>query len=105
MSELKAMQRLTADVTIDLDPELVVPNSEGSSFKLRSAIVHMKRQVNGRWDLDSVTGNGCRPYAVSGRNGWRKAYYHVKNFEVTPELQKLVDEAVDLVRDDCRKAN
>ncbi|PWG62655.1 hypothetical protein [Bifidobacterium callitrichidarum] len=106
MSSLKPLQRLTADVTIDLNPEIIVPSKKDGAYKLRNATVHMSRPINGRWSVDSVTGNGAVQYLARTRQGmgWRKAYYQRTDFEVTPELQVLVDEAVSLVREDCRKA-
>lgn len=103
MSEMKMLQRLTADVTVTLDPELET-SIDGNPVRLRSLFIRMGRTKANRWTLQNVSGSGTGTLKRSP-NQFRKAYYEVEGFTLTPEIQRHIADAMALVKEDCRKAS
>lgn len=109
MSEFKSMLRLTAKVIIDLDPEIITTATNDDDpddikveeVKLRRLFVRLERRST-HWVLIDVKGSGARRYNRSN-DGWRAAYYEVKNLKITPEMDLLIQDAIEQVQKDCKR--
>lgn len=95
MGKLIRDRRDSAQVTRKFDDGLVT-EKEGHLYTIRSLTLFMTRKRGG-FQVDSIQASAAH---AAKNGGFRKAYYNLTDFDITPEIQQNIDEMVELVRQD-----
>lgn len=114
------MHRLTADLTIKLDPQIetvlndsvdlvgenrrrYTRHATDRRILVRALFIHAERKtIRSAWKIIKITCSAARPLASLRKDGWKKAYYETDNFVITPQMQEQIDDAMKMMVDDCR---
>lgn len=93
----------TADITVDLEDGRQVETTlgDGSPILVRRLFIHMEKDDRGVWSEPVVSGSAARRKKRSGSGEWRKAYYELSGFDMTPAIDGIVDDAVRKVKADA----
>lgn len=103
MGKYTKARRLTADISVDLDPQMEVTTPEGGAYLLRKLFIRLERPER-TWRTVEVAGSGAMPRrrAPDGSRLYRKSYYRVGGFVRTPEINAIVAKARSAVIADSR---